>query len=68
MALTKSLSVVLIMLTASLAGCFGDDGGDLEDYSGPIDLVVYFDTTSGMIEISQNNNGGPGQMMALIEI
>jgi len=60
MAQTKSLSVVLIMLTASLAGCFGGDGGDLEDYSGPIDLVVYFDTTSGMIEISQNNNGGPG--------
>jgi hypothetical protein len=38
------------MLSASLAGCFGDDEDGNGDYAGPIDLVVYYDTTSGQIE------------------
>jgi len=56
----RLMVVTITLLCASLSGCLGGDDGDSEDYSGPIDLVVYYDTTSGMIEISQNNNGGPG--------
>ena len=48
--------MVLIMLSASLAGCFGDDGDGGGDYTGPIDLIVYYDSTSGQIE--QAWNGG----------
>jgi hypothetical protein len=56
----RLFAVTVTLLCASLAGCFGDDDSDSGEYDGPIDLIVYYDTTAGMIEISQNNNGGPG--------
>ncbi|MBT3657446.1 MAG: hypothetical protein HN544_04535 [Euryarchaeota archaeon] len=43
------------LLCASLAGCFGDDEVDSGEYDGPIDLIVYYDTTAGIIETSENN-------------
>ena len=49
------LAVTLILLSASLAGCLGGDDDSMGGYSGPIDLVVYYDSTSGMIETSSNN-------------
>ena len=49
------LAVIMTLLSASLAGCFGGDDADSGEYSGPIDLIVYYDTTSGMIEESYNN-------------
>ena len=52
----RMATMVLIMLSSSLAGCFGDDGGSDEEYTGPIDLIVYYDSTSGQIE--QAWNGG----------
>ena len=48
--------MVLILLCTSLAGCFGGDEGSDGEYTGPIDLVVYYDSTSGQIE--QSWNGG----------
>ena len=49
------MAVTLTLLSASLAGCIGgDDEGDGE-YSGPINLVVFYDSTSGMVETSVNN-------------
>ncbi|MDC3298260.1 PKD domain-containing protein [Candidatus Poseidoniaceae archaeon] len=56
----RLFAVTVTLLCASLAGCFGDDEEDSGEYDGPIDLIVFYDTTAGMIEISQNNNGGPG--------
>jgi len=47
--------VTVTLLCASLAGCFGDDDADSDEYDGPIDLIVYYDTTAGMIETSENN-------------
>ena len=44
------LAVTLVLLSASLAGCLGGDDDSMGGYSGPIDLVVYYDSTSGMIE------------------
>ena len=39
------MAVTLTLLSASLAGCIGgDDEGDGE-YSGPINLVVFYDST-----------------------
>ena len=56
----RLLAVTLTLLCASLAGCFGDDETDSEEYSGPIDLIVYYDSTSGMVETSENNGqAGP---------
>ena len=49
-------TMVFVMLSASLAGCFGDDSSSMEEYTGPIDLVVYYDATSGQIEQSWNGN------------
>ena len=49
------LAVTLVLLSASLAGCLGGDDESMGGYSGPIDLVVYYDSTSGMIETSSNN-------------
>ena len=49
------LAVTLVLLSASLAGCLGGDDDSMSGYSGPIDLVVYYDSTSGMIETSYNN-------------
>jgi hypothetical protein len=49
-------TMVFVMLSASLAGCFGDDDSSMEEYTGPIDLVVYYDATSGQIEQSWNGN------------
>ena len=56
----RLLAVTLTLLCASLAGCFGDDDSDTGDYSGPIDLIVYYESTSGMVETSENN-GQAGQ-------
>ena len=56
----RLLAVTLTLLCASLAGCFGDDDSDTGDYSGPIDLIVYYESTSGMVETSENNGqAGP---------
>ena len=53
-------AVTLTLLCASLAGCFGGDDTGTEEYSGPIDLIVYYDATSGMVEASENNGqAGP---------
>ena len=54
---SRTFSPVLlgaVLLTAMLAGCLeggGDDGDD-----SPIDLVVYYDVTSGVIEETIQNN------------
>ena len=56
----RLLAVTLTLLCASLAGCFGDDNPNSGEYSGPIDLIVSYDTTAGMIETSENNGqAGP---------
>lgn len=51
----RLMAVTLTLLSASLAGCLGGDDDDDGGYSGPIDLVVFYDSTSGMIETSMNN-------------
>ena len=56
----RLLAVTLTLLSASLAGCLGGDDDDDGGYSGPIDLVVFYDSTSGMIETSWNE-GSPTQ-------
>ncbi len=48
-------AVTLALLCASLSGCLGGDDSGSEEYSGPINLVVFYDSTSGMIETSENN-------------
>ena len=53
------IAVTITLLSASLAGCMGDEDSGGE-YSGPIDLIVYYDSTSGMVETSENN-GQAGQ-------
>ena len=53
------IAVTITLLSASLAGCMGDEDSSGE-YSGPIDLIVYYDSTSGMVETSENN-GQAGQ-------
>ena len=40
------IAVVIIVLSSSLTGCLGSDEDN--GYTGPIDLVVYYDSTSGM--------------------
>ena len=56
----RLFAVTVTLLCASLAGCFGDDDSDSDEYDGPIDLIVYYDTTAGMIETSENNGqSGP---------
>ena len=51
----RLFAVTVTLLCASLAGCFGDDEEDSGEYDGPIDLIVFYDTTAGMIETSENN-------------
>ena len=52
--------IILSLLSVSLSGCIGGEEGGSGEYSGPIDLIVYFDSTSGMIETSFNNGqAGP---------
>ena len=51
----RLMAVPLTLLSASLAGCLGGDDTDSDEYSGPINLVVFYDSTSGMIETSVNN-------------
>ncbi len=54
------LAVAMTLICASLSGCLGGDDSDSEGYSGPITLVVYYDSTSGMVETSMNNGqAGP---------
>ncbi len=49
-------AVTLALLCAGLSGCFGGEEGDGSgEYSGPVDLIVFYDSTSGMIETSANN-------------
>ena len=48
-------AVTLALLCAGLSGCFGGDEGGSGEYSGPVDLIVFYDSTSGMIETSANN-------------
>ena len=56
----RLMAVTLTLLSASLAGCLGGDDDDDGGYSGPIDLVVFYDSTSGMVETSMNNGqAGP---------
>jgi len=56
----RLLAVTLTLLCASLAGCFGGDDGGTGEYSGPIDLIVYYESTSGMVETSENSGqAGP---------
>ena len=56
----RLMAVTLTLLCASLAGCFGGDDSDTGEYSGPIDLIVYYESTSGMVETSENNGqAGP---------
>ena len=56
----RLIAVTLTLLSASLAGCLGKESDGSGKYSGPIDLVVYYDTTAGMIETSMTN-GQQGQ-------
>ena len=51
----RLMAVTLTLLSASLADCLGGDDSDSDEYSGPINLVVFYDSTSGMIETSVNN-------------
>ena len=51
----RLIAVTLTLLSASLAGCLGGDDSGSDEYSGPINLVVFYDSTSGMIETSVNN-------------
>ena len=56
----RLVAVTLTLLSASLAGCLGKESDGVGEYNGPIDLVVYYDTTAGMIETSMTN-GQQGQ-------
>ena len=56
----RLIAVILTVLSSSLAGCLG--GNDEEGYSGPIDLVVYYDSTSGIA--IQNGGYGNGHQTA----
>ena len=56
----RLMAVTLTLLSASLAGCLGGDDSNSDEYSGPINLVVFYDSTSGMVETSMNNGqAGP---------
>ena len=56
----RLMAVTLTLLSASLAGCLGGDDTSSDEYSGPINLVVFYDSTSGMVETSMNNGqAGP---------
>ena len=56
----RLMAVTLTLLSASLAGCIGGDDEGEGEYSGPINLVVFYDSTSGMVETSENNGqAGP---------
>jgi len=50
------LLLCFVMLSASIAGCLGS-GGDSDKAPSPIDMVVYYETTSGTIveEIRSGN-------------
>lgn len=50
-------ALVVLLLSASLAGCFGGDDDGPTVYGGPIDLIVYYEETAGSIEQNwQNGN------------
>lgn len=49
-----SMMLAIVMLSAGLAGCLG--GEEKEAYDGPIDFIVYYETTSGIITESIQNN------------
>ena len=46
--------LILVLISSSLTGCFGDD--EEGEYSGPINLNVGVAETSGMIEIIKGQN------------
>ena len=54
------IAVILIVLSSSLTGCL--TGDEDNGYSGPIDLVVYYDSTSGMA--IQSGGYGNGHQFA----
>ena len=49
-----SVLLGIVVLSASLSGCLGGD--EDEEYDGPIDFIVYYETTSGTITESIQNN------------
>lgn len=49
-----SVLLGIVVLSASLAGCLGGD--ENKEYDGPIDFIVYYETTSGTITESIQNN------------
>ncbi len=49
------LLLCFVMLSASIAGCLGSDG-DSDKTPSPIDMVVYYETTSGTI-VEEIRNG-----------
>ena len=54
------LFVFFILVSSSIIGCLGDNDTKSGEYSGPIDLIVYYETTSGMVEETYNNGqAGP---------
>ncbi|MEC8736305.1 MAG: hypothetical protein VXX39_05035, partial [Candidatus Thermoplasmatota archaeon] len=52
--LIANYAVVLLLLVSSLSGCTSYDYD--VGYDGPINLVVYYDSTSGLI--TENTQGG----------
>ena len=56
----RALALTILLLCASLAGCFGGDDDGPAEYAGPIDLIVYYDETSGTIQQDfQNGQNQP---------
>lgn len=51
----KCLSPILILLIIS-AGLSGCGGKEIDEYSGPIDIVVILSANSGTLQISKQNN------------
>ena len=56
----RASALATLLLCASLAGCFGGDDDGPTEYAGPIDLIVYYDETSGTIQQDfQNGQNQP---------
>ena len=50
----KPLLLCAVLLASTFAGCLGSE--EEAEYDGPIDLVVYYDVTSGTIQETIQNN------------